>query len=261
MKELFSHIKEIGQYGNMIANLARRELVGKYQRSFLGFIWSFLSPLFHILVYYIVFTYLIPNKMENYIIYLMTGMIPWTFFSTSMSGGARSICMNPGMVKKIYFPREALTLGGVTAKVVDMLLSFCVMTVFLIFTKVGFSEHLILLPLVVLINFAFALGVALFVAAITVYFQDMLYIIDVITMAWMWGTPILYTVDKAPDWIKNIVNLNPMTLIIRQYRAILLYHWFPDTAIIIKSAIIAICTLVVGEVVFFRLSKRFAEEL
>ena len=134
----------------MIGSLVRRELRGKYEKSVLGFLWAFLGPMFQILIYGIVFTVVFHNNMSNYYIFLMTGMLPWTFFSDSLTQGTGSIIYNSEMVKKIYFPREVLVIGEVNAKLVNMLLSFIVMAFFIIFSGVGFSVHVVLLPLIIL---------------------------------------------------------------------------------------------------------------
>ena len=160
------HFKEIIEYRFMIGSLVRRELRGKYEKSVLGFLWSFLSPLFQILIYNIVFTRVFHNDLPNYYIYLMAGLLPWTFFSESLGQGTGSIIYNAEMVKKIYFPREVLVIAEVTAKLVNMLLSFIVMTFFLIVSGIGFSKQLVLLPVVILAEYLLALGFALLISSL-----------------------------------------------------------------------------------------------
>ena len=168
-----NHIREIYNYRDMIFSLAQRELRGKYEKSVLGFLWSFLSPLFQIIIYNMVFTMVFHNDMPNYYIFLMTGLLPWTFFADSLAQATGAIIYNAEMVKKIYFPREVLVIAEVLAKLINMLLSFIVMAFFLIVSRVGFSVHLVLLPLVILSEFLFALGCA-FLAASTVSVAGMI---------------------------------------------------------------------------------------
>ena len=127
-----NHIREIYNYRDMIFSLAQRELRGKYEKSVLGFLWSFLSPLFQIIIYNMVFTMVFHNDMPNYYIFLMTGLLPWTFFADSLAQATGAIIYNAEMVKKIYFPREVLVIAEVLAKLINMLLSFIVMAFFLI---------------------------------------------------------------------------------------------------------------------------------
>ena len=113
------HLKEIFYYRDMINSLVRRELRGKYEKSVLGFLWSFLSPMFQILIYNIVFTQVFHNDTPVYYMFLMTGILPWTFFSDSLSQGTGAVVWNAEMVKKIYFPREVLVIAEVNAKLVN----------------------------------------------------------------------------------------------------------------------------------------------
>ena len=256
------HLREIIEYRDMILSLAHRELRGKYEKSVLGFLWSFLSPMFQILIYNIVFTQVFHNSMPNFYIYLMTGILPWTFFSDSLGQGTGAIVYNAEMVKKIYFPREVLVISEVSAKLVNMLLSFIVMAFFLLFSGVGFSVHIILLPVIVLIEYVFALGCAFLVAAVTVYLRDMEYVIGVILMAWIWATPIMYDLEIVTDAVlKRLLYLNPMTSIICCYHFILYNHIWPRAWDLAVPATASLVVLIVGYCVFGKLNRRFVEEL
>ena len=256
------HLKEILEYRDMILSLAHRELRGKYEKSVLGFLWSFLSPMFQILIYNLVFTQVFHNSMTNFYIYLMTGILPWTFFSDSLGQGTGAIVYNAEMVKKIYFPREVLVISEVSAKLVNMLLSFIVMAFFLLISGTGFSIHLILLPVIVLFEFIFALGCAFLVSAVTVYLRDMEYVIGVILMAWIWATPIMYDLEIVTSPVlKRILYLNPMTTIISCYHYILYYHTWPRSWDLGIPLVAAVLALTIGYLTFNKLNRRFVEEL
>ena len=257
-----THLHEIFEYRDMIRSLAHRELRGKYEKSVLGFLWSFLSPLFQILIYNLVFTRVFHNDMPNFYIYLMTGILPWTFFSDSLGQGTGAIIYNAEMVKKIYFPREVLVVAEVTAKLVNMLLSFIVMAGFLLVSGVGFGPQLVLLPLIVLIEYTFALGCAFFAASVTVYLRDLEYVIGVVLMAWIWATPIMYDLQIVHDPVlQRLLYLNPMTTIIACYHYILYNHTWPRAWDMCVPAVAALFALVVGYLVFGKLNRRFVEEL
>lgn len=259
---MLKHIKEIYEYRDMIFSLVKRELRGRYQKSVLGMLWTFLNPLCQILVYTFVFTVVFPSNIEDYYIYLMTGIIPWTFFSEALGQGAGSVVANSDMTKKIYFPREVLTISSVTAKFVNMLLSFIVVFVFLIISGRGFSgPALLCLPFIMIAEYLIALGFTLFFSAITVYLRDMEYIVGVLLMAWIWATPIMYATDTVPEPVMKLLMINPMTQIVMSYHDILYYHVVPSAVRIGVVLIIGIVLLLVGEVVFKRLEGNFAEEL
>ena len=257
-----NHIREIYNYRDMIFSLAQRELRGKYEKPVLGFLWSFLSPLFQIIIYNMVFTMVFHNDMPNYYIFLMTGLLPWTFFADSLAQATGAIIYNAEMVKKIYFPREVLVIAEVLAKLINMLLSFIVMAFFLIVSRVGFSVHLVLLPLVILSEFLFALGCAFLAASITVYLRDLEYVINVILMAWVWGTPIMYDLFSVQDpFLQKILHLNPMTSIIQSYHYILYNHIYPPVTDIAIPMAEGIIMVLIGYWVFRKLNRRFVEEL
>ena len=158
---MLARVKEIFNYMDMIRSLVKRELRGRYQKSVLGFLWSFISPLCQIAVFTVVFTYIFPSDIPKYYIYLMAGMIPWQFFSDSISQGACAVIYNADMTKKIYFPREVLAISTVTAKFVNLLLSMIIVFGFILFSGIGFSPLIILLPFIFLLEYAIALGFAL----------------------------------------------------------------------------------------------------
>lgn len=261
---MFTRVKEILNYKDMIRSMVKRELRGRYQKSVLGFLWSFISPLCQIAVFTVVFTYVFPSNIPKYYIYLMTGMIPWQFFTDSISQGASSIINNADMTKKIYFPREVLTISSVTAKFVNLLLSMLVVFGFILFSGIGFSPLLLLLPAVLLIEYAISLGMALIFASVTVYLRDMEYVVNVILMAWIWATPIMYSPDTLIDqydWIVDLLRINPLTSVMYLFRDILYYHRMPMMIDMILPLIWGIVLMVLGEFVFGRLEGNFAEEL
>ena len=256
------HLKEIYEYRDMVGSLVKRELRGKYEKSVLGFLWSFLSPMFQILIYNLVFTHIFQNNMPNYYIYLMSGILTWTFFSDSLAQGTGAIVYNAEMVKKIYFPREVLVISEVTAKLVNMLLSFIVMAVFLVISGVGFSVQLIVLPVVIIIEYIMCLGFSLIVSSVTVYLRDLEYVENVILMAWIWGTPIMYAIDGIQDpLMRRLLFINPMTSVISCYHYIFYYHVFPSLRDILIPFAEAMCVLVAGYFIFKKLNRRFVEEL
>lgn len=254
-------VKDIYEYRDMVFSLVRRELRGRYQKSVLGMFWTFLNPFFQIVIYTLVFTFIFPSNIENYYIYLMTGIIPWNFFTEALGQGAGSIVSNADMTKKIYFPREVLTIASVTAKFVNMLLAFVVILCFLILSPVGLSWHLLLLPFVMLAEYLIALGFTLFFSAITVYLRDMEYIVGVLLMAWIWATPIMYALDGIPAVLQKLVLLNPMTLVIESYHNLLYFHRLSTPLTWGGMYAVGFAVLLIGEAIFVHLEGNFAEEL
>lgn len=258
---MINNLIEIFQYRDMINSLTRRELRGKYAKSVLGFLWSFMSPMLQIIVYALVFTFIFPSNIPNYYIYLMTGMLPWTFFSDSFLTGTGAIVGNSEMIKKIYFPRETLVIGEVNAKLINMLLSFIVMFLFILVSGVGFGVQLVLLPLIVLEQYMLTLGLSLIISSITVYLRDMEYVSQVIIMAWMWATPIFYDINSVSVQFRKYLYINPLCYNIICYRDILFYHIWPNMQELFVPLVEGIVSLLIGVYTFKHLKKGFVEEL
>ena len=257
-----NRIKEIFDYKHMIKSLVRRELRGRYQKSVLGMLWTLINPLFQIAIYTVVFSVIFPSSLENYYLYLTSGIIPWTFFSDAVGNSTNDIVSNADLTKKIYFPRETLPISSVTAKLINLLLAFIIVFIFAIGGGVGISLKTIwFLPVVIIIEYILALGFALLFSSLTVYFQDLQHIVTVFMMAWICGTPIMYTIDTVPSWLRVFISLNPMTGVVGMYHDVLYYQQMPPVYLIFKTSFAAVVVLVIGEIVFVQLEKNFAEEL
>ncbi len=255
-------IKEVWHYREMIAGLVRRDLRGRYKASFLGFLWTFINPLLQLLVYTLVFSVILRSNIEQYYIHLFVALVPWIFFASSMTGGAQCILNMKDMVKKIYFPREVLPLSSSLAAFVNMLFSFIVIFIVLIVSGRGINPVACLyLPLIMIIELILQLGMTLITAGLTVYFRDLQHILGILAQAWMYLTPVVYNIKIVPKGMLPLFYLNPMTPVIQAYRDILYSKVVPDTTTLVRSVTLGVFILVVGELIFRRVQKGFAEEL
>ena len=169
--------KEIYAYREMIFSLVRRDLKGRYKGSALGFFWTFLNPLLQLCVYTIVFSIILRNDIEDYYLFLFVALVPWLFFSVSVSGGSSCIRSQQDMVKKIYFPREVLPISFVTSQFVNMLLSLLVVLVIVLLSGRGLNfQALLCMPVVMIVEYMLCLGSALIISSATVYIRDLEYL-------------------------------------------------------------------------------------
>lgn len=259
---MLERIKEVYAYREMIFSLVKRDLRGRYKGSVLGFFWTFLNPLLQLVVYTVVFSVIMRMNIKDYYLFLFVALVPWIFFSTSITGGAGCIVAQQDMVKKIYFPREVLPISFVTSQFVNMILSFSVIFIVLLVARYPVNILAILcLPVIMLVEYILALGITMMVSAVTVYLRDVEYLLGIITMAWQFLTPVMYAVDFVPEELRGIFYLNPMTPVIVSYRDILYYGRIPQLETLLSAVIIGIIMLIAGWCVFFYLQKRFAEEL
>lgn len=256
------HLREIYDYRQMIFSLVRKELRGRYKGSALGFLWTFINPLLQLCVYTFVFSIVMPNNIDKFYLYLFVGLIPWLFFSGSLTGGAASIINQKDMVKKIYFPREVMPIAYVTSNFVNMLLCFVVIFAVVIVSGVGINFVAICyLPIIMVVEYIMCLGGAMLTSALTVYFRDLEYILGIVTMAWMYFTPVVYSIDMVPENLRPFMNLNPMTPVIVAYRDVLYSKQVPHISTLASGFVLGCIVLVVGCVVFQKLQRGFAEEL
>ena len=226
---MLSNIKEIYEYRDMIYSLVRRELRGRYKGSVLGFLWTYINPLCQVVVYSAVFSVIFRVNIEKFYLYLIIGMMPWTFFGTSLQGGTTCVRAQAEMLKKIYFPREVIPIAYVTSAFVNMLFSFIIVFGAVLISRFGFAwDALLFLPLVMLIEYFFALGLAFIVSAVTVFFRDLEQIMNVVMMGWIYITPVMYDIEYVPEQYRKIYMLNPMTPIVEMYHQILYYHMLPN---------------------------------
>ena len=246
----------------MIVSLVHRDLKGRYKGSVLGFAWTFLNPLLQLAVYTMVFSLILRNGIEDYYLFLFVALIPWIFFSTSVSAGAGCIRQQGDLIKKIYFPREVIPVSHVISQFINMLLSFIVVFAVLIISGKGISfQALLYLPILMIIEFILALGITMLVSGIAVYLRDIEYFINIIMMAWQFSTPIMYGIDMIPEHLLKYFYLNPMTPIIVAYRQILYYKEVPDLSTLGYAFVLGIAFLLIGFYSFSKLQRHFAEEL
>ena len=166
------------------------------------------------------------------------------------------------MVKKIYFPREVLPISFVTSAFVNML--FCFIMIFLVIAFSGRGINfvaLLFLPLIMIIEYIMALGLTFIVSGLTVYFRDMEHIIGVIMMAWIYLTPIMYSIEMVPERLRGVYVLNPMTPVVQVYQQILYYKEIPTMGSVLHAGLFGLICLVGGAIIFKALERNFAEEM
>lgn len=264
-------LRELFHYRELIVNLAVRELKARYKNTVLGFFWSLLNPLGMMLVYTAVFTVFMRSDIENFPIYALCGLLPWNYFSSSVIGSINSIVSNANLVTKVYFPREVLPIATVLANLINFLLTLIVLFVALALVRAPISPWLWLLPVVILIQSLFILGLAFILSTLNVFYRDTLMIMDVVMMAWFFLTPIFYPIDQLPrsyllggidiDIHRTMYIVNPMASIINTYRDLLYGGYRTDFDFFARTAITALLVFLFGYWFFCKYSHRFGEEV
>lgn len=253
--------QKIYQYRELLKTNVKKEIRGRYKNSILGVMWSFLNPLLQLAVYAVIFGALLAGGDPTYHIYICVALIPWTYFTTSITQSAFTIIGNGDIIKKVYFPREILPISVVTSGAVNFVISTIIILAFVLIAGIGITKYILLYPIILLIQYILLLGIAFIVSSITVYFRDLEHIIGVILMAAFYGTPIVYKLEQLPANLQVIMQINPMTHLINAYRDIFYYQQMPNMKVLGLLAIISIILTIVGYFLFKKLQKGFAEEL
>lgn len=192
-------IRELYQYRQLLKSNVRKEIRGKYKGSFLGVLWSFVNPLLMTLVYAIVFPFLLRSSQPHYTTFIVIGILPWTWFTSSIAQGTNSILINGGIIKKVYFPRVILPISIITSGLVNFIISCVIILIFLICSGIGFSLYMLYIPLIIIIQYILQLGIILITSSIDVYIRDTEYIINFFISLLFYGTPILYSLEMFPE--------------------------------------------------------------
>lgn len=255
----FAAVTEVYRYRDLFWSLTWRELRARYKGSALGFAWSVLNPLLMLAVYTAVFTHVMRLGMPNFSVFLFCGLLPWTWFSNSVSHSATCILANAGLVKKVYFPLELLPTIMVTSNMVNYVLSLPVLLGFLWFFKLSLGPAVLALPILMLITYAMAWGMGLIMATLTVFFRDIEQLLVVGFTAWFYLTPILYPMSMVPEQFYWVVRLNPFAPLAYGYQRIFMENAFPDWLWLGYSAGFAAIMCAVGLWVFRRHKYTFHE--
>ena len=253
--------KELYHYRELLKTNVKKDIRGKYKGSFLGILWSFINPLLQVLVYALVFPYIMKVETENYLIFLICGIIPWTWFITSISQGTTSITNNANLIKKVYFPREILPISVVTSGLVNFLISCLIILIFVICGGLGITWHLVFLPFIIIVQYLFTLALIFVLSAFNVYVKDVEYIVAFIINMLFYATPILYTTEMFSGPILWLFRLNPLAHLINAYRDVFYVHHIPNLINLSILLGVSILLVVICYIIFKKLEKRFAEEI
>lgn len=253
----------------LLQDFAWRELRSRYKGSALGFGWNFAIPLLNLAVFYLLFGVLLGQRPrtgtgeQNYAIFLFVGLLPWTFFASSLGSGASSIIANGAIVKKVRLPLQLLPAASVLSNLANFLLSMIVLFVVLAIFGPRHPEGLLYLPLLVVIQIAMNLGFAYLLAAANVFFRDVQHILGILLTAWYFLTPVLFSVQIVADrpTERELLYLNPMTAIVVAYQRALLDGLPPEWERLAYSTLFAIAIFALGFWYFRRSKDTFEEAL
>lgn len=261
---MLQNLRALFRYRVLIQSLVVRELKARYRGSVLGFLWSFINPLLQLLIYWFVFTYIMVARgeigMSPYALFLFTGILPWTWFSSAVMESSVVLVTGGNLIKKILFPAEVLPIVVVLSNLVHFLLGLPILFAFLVYYG-KIQASLVFFPGVVLLQLLLTTGVCLFVSALAVHFRDVQNLIANFMMLWFFASPVIYSYLTVSPNVQRFLNYNPMTHILVGYHQTLftgdMGHW-PWLVVMLPASVL---TFLVGYYFFDRLRETFVEEI
>lgn len=246
------------KYKDLLKQLVLKDVKLKYRRSFLGYVWSVLNPLLIMCVMTLVFSTVFKRNIENYPVYLFTGQLLFNYMNTSTHQAISSITSSGALLKKVYVPKYIFTLAKITSGLVDFFFSLGALILVMVVTGAKFSLYNLLGVFVAFQLYLFCLGLGLFLAQANVFFRDIQYIYNAVTTAWIYFTPLFYTLDALDPRVSWLIkHFNPMYFYVGQFRDLVYYNTMPGPKIMLAGWVTAVLMLIIGLYTFQKNQDKF----
>lgn len=250
-------VRDIYRYRELIWALALKELKIRYKRSVLGFMWALLNPALLMLVLTLVFSTIMRFAIPHYAIFLLSVLLPWTFFSQSLSYAVESIVSNGDLIKKVRVAKLVFPVAAVVSNIINLLLSMIPLALLVPIMGHPFYWTWLYLPVPMLALTIFTLGMTFFFAAANVYYRDVSHILQILLSAWFYFTPIIYALDFMPAKYQWLFKLNPIIYVINGFRLAVYYGKLPQMRSIGASFLCAFVALFIGFAIFRKYQDDF----
>lgn len=263
IKAIFINFKN---YWFLMTQLISRDFKVKYKRSILGILWSLLNPLLTMTVMTIVFSQMFRFNVPgvNYIVYLMTGIVMFNYFSQASSAAMASVVENFTLINKVYIPKYIFPIAKCLFVGIDFLLTLIPWFIIILLTQIGLGTYpasiniyYLLLPVIFLCLFLFTVGMGLLLSCLSVFLRDVFHIYGIILTLWNYLTPVFYSIDMLPDTLKSLMKFNPLYQFINGVRSIVLYGQAPNLFHFIIMGVMGITMALIGGYVFKKKQDKF----
>lgn len=246
---------------DLLRELVVRDMKVKYKRSLLGMAWSLLNPLLQLGVFYFLFQVVLSLNVPRYSVYMLSGLLVWNWFQTSITQAATTITGNRDLLRLHGFPSAVLPVVAVTTNMIHFMIAIPVLAVFLFLGGSSLGASLLAVPVVIAVQYLLTLGIAYLVATVNVMFRDTQHLLELLLRMYMFLNPIFYTIEHVPAEYQGIYRLNPMVPLLEAYRAVLMKDAPPDWMGLAGVALLGGVFLVIGRLIFHHFSARFVDEL
>lgn len=250
-------VNMLTRYRFLLKQLVIRDFKVKYKRSYLGMAWSLLNPLLSMAVQYVIFSNIFRADIPNYPVYLLTGIVVFNALTTSVQAGIEAITSNASLIKKVYLPKYVYPVSKVYSSAITFILSFLPIFIVMLITGTEFHLSLLLLSYSFLCLFIFIMGLILFLSTVTTFFQDVVFIWSVVSMVWMYATPIFYPETIIPNQLLTLYHMNPMYQFVTFTRVCIIDGVSPAPSAYLWCLLPAVCVFILGVVVFKKNQDKF----
>ena len=255
--KLLVFFNAVNRYEFLIKQLVERDFKTKYKRSVLGVCWSLLNPILTMAVQYIIFSTIFRQGIENFPLYLLCGSVLFTFFTDSVGNGLMSIVGNASLITKVYVPKYIYPVSKVLSTAVNLLLSMIPLLIVVVVTRAPITKVYLLIPFVIFCLVLFCIGMSFLLSSAMVFFRDTQFLWGVITILWMYATPLFYPESILPEHLKFILDFNPMYHYVTFIRKIMLYGVSPYLIEYVYCIGFSIFVLVCGILVYRKTENKF----
>jgi lipopolysaccharide transport system permease protein len=255
------HLGELWEYRDLLRLLAWRDIRVRYKQTVLGAAWAVLQPLLTMAVFSLFFGRLakVPSDGLPYPIFAFAALVPWGFFSTSLTQASNSLVGNANLIQKVYFPRLVVPMSCAASALVDMCISFVVLLGFMLWYRIVPTAKVVWLPVFVVLALITSLGAGLWLSALNVRYRDVRYTVPFLVQFWLFATPIAYPSSLLPEPWRTVYGLNPMVGVVEGFRWALLGAKTAPGAAAAVSGLAALVLLVSGALFFRRMEATFAD--
>lgn len=254
-------IRKIISSRYILWNMAKKELKAKYLGSVLGIWWAVITPLLMMGAITFIFTKVIRIDIRSFPLFSLAGIMPWFFFSVSLSEATPSLIHKSQLLKQFNFPIKLIPISSVLANFINFVIGLLfIVPVFIIF-KIEVITALIFLPLILFLHLLFTIGMGLGLACLNVFFRDLPHLLNILLIFWFWMTPIFYSIDMIPESYSWICNLNPMAIYIRLYQSVLFKAEIPSIGLLLSAIYISLGVFLAGYIVFVKLENYFIKRV
>lgn len=252
---------EIYEYRNVLKQLVAQQLILRYRRTALGYLWTLVNPLLMMSVMAVVFSNLYNIEIRKFAIFLFAGMVPWNFFSSAISQSCSALINNEGLIKKIYLPKIIFPLSVSVSLLIDSVLSFLALILIILLLGGEIGRAITFIPISYALLWLFTLGLGFVVSLISVYFRDMQHIIVIVLQGLFFLSPVLYKNETLSGRIKWVVEMNPISTYIELFRGPLLSNSLPELDVLVNAIALSTLSISIGLIMYFRNEKNIVFRL